>query len=39
MVAVTDISPFRIAVSDDVLDDLRQRLAQTRWPERECVDD
>jgi pimeloyl-ACP methyl ester carboxylesterase len=39
MVAVTDISPFRIAVSDDDLDDLRQRLAQTRWPERECVDD
>ena len=39
MVAVTDVSPFRIAVSDDVLDDLRQRLAQARWPERECVDD
>jgi pimeloyl-ACP methyl ester carboxylesterase len=36
---VPDITPFRIAVSDDVLDDLRQRLARTRWPERECVDD
>jgi pimeloyl-ACP methyl ester carboxylesterase len=33
------ITPFRIAVSDDDLDDLRQRLARTRWPERECVDD
>ena len=22
-----------------ILDDLRQRLARTRWPERECVDD
>jgi epoxide hydrolase len=36
---VPDIAPFRIAVSNDVLDDLRQRLARTRWPERECVDD
>ena len=36
---MTVIDPFRIAVSDDVLDDLRARLARTRWPERECVDD
>lgn len=33
------IIPFRISISDDDLDDLRQRLARTRWPERECVDD
>src|SRR6201993_974501 len=33
------ITPFRIAVSDDDLEDLRQRLHRTRWPERECVDD
>jgi epoxide hydrolase len=33
------ITPFRIAVPDDDLDDLRQRLARTRWPEPECVDD
>jgi epoxide hydrolase len=39
MAAMPDITPFRIAVSDDVLDDLRLRLARTRWPERECVDD
>jgi epoxide hydrolase len=39
MGAVPEVNTFRIAVSDDVLDDLRQRLARTRWPERECVDD
>src|SRR4051812_13819964 len=33
------IDPFRIAVSDEALDDLRRRLARTRWPERECVGD
>ncbi len=33
------ITPFRIDVGDDVLDDLRQRLAMTRWPEAEVVDD
>ena len=27
-----EIIPFRIEVSDAVLDDLRQRLARTRWP-------
>ena len=39
MKRMTDIRPFRIAVSDDDLADLRTRLAHTRWPERECVDD
>jgi pimeloyl-ACP methyl ester carboxylesterase len=33
------IEPFRIAASDDQLDDLRRRLRATRFPERECVDD
>ncbi|MBR0869506.1 epoxide hydrolase [Bradyrhizobium tropiciagri] len=33
------INPFRIAVGDDVLDDLRNRLRRTRWPEAELVDD
>jgi epoxide hydrolase len=33
------IVPFKIAASDDQLDDLKRRLAATRWPERECVDD
>jgi pimeloyl-ACP methyl ester carboxylesterase len=32
-------NPFRIAVPDDDLNDLRTRLVQTRWPEAECVDD
>jgi pimeloyl-ACP methyl ester carboxylesterase len=34
-----DITPFRIEASDAELDDLRRRLAATRWPEREPVDD
>jgi epoxide hydrolase len=33
------IRPFRIDIPDAVLDDLRSRLANTRWPERELVDD
>ena len=35
----TDIQPFRIEVSDAELDDLRERLAHTRFPEAEPVDD
>ena len=34
-----DVKPFRIAVGDDVLDDLKSRLRRTRWPEAEPVDD
>ena len=30
---MTDPRPFRIDVPDAVLDDLRERLARTRWPE------
>ncbi|GAC1639651.1 MAG: alpha/beta fold hydrolase [Mycobacterium sp.] len=33
------IDPFRIAIPDADLTDLRDRLARTRWPEAECVDD
>ncbi|MGO9361254.1 MAG: epoxide hydrolase family protein [Xanthobacteraceae bacterium] len=33
------IKPFRIAIGDDVLADLRSRLRNTRWPEAELVDD
>ena len=36
---MTEVEPFRIAVPDDVLTDLRARLSATRWPEAECVDD
>jgi epoxide hydrolase len=33
------IEPFTIAVADHVLDDLRSRLRNTRWPEAELVGD
>lgn len=36
---MSDIKPFRIAVGDDVLADLKNRLRRTRWPEAELVDD
>jgi pimeloyl-ACP methyl ester carboxylesterase len=34
-----DITPFRIDIPDADLDDLRQRLRLTRWPEAQTVDD
>lgn len=37
MEASAEISPFEIAVPEAALDDLRARLAATRWPEREPV--
>src|SRR4051794_7108205 len=33
------IRPFSAEIPDDALDDLRRRLAATRWPSRELVDD
>jgi epoxide hydrolase len=33
------ITPFRIDIPEADLDDLRQRLRRTRWPEPETVDD
>ena len=33
------IRPFRIDVPEEVLIDLRRRLAATRWPDRETVGD
>ncbi|HEX9525749.1 MAG TPA: epoxide hydrolase N-terminal domain-containing protein, partial [Reyranella sp.] len=35
----SEVKPFRIAVGDDALDDLKSRLRGTRWPEAELVDD
>ncbi|MFH8762359.1 epoxide hydrolase family protein [Streptomyces althioticus] len=35
----TDVHPYRIAIGDEALADLRRRLADTRWPDRETVDD
>jgi pimeloyl-ACP methyl ester carboxylesterase len=33
------VSPFTLNIPPAVLNDLRERLARTRWPERETVDD
>src|SRR5829696_5571285 len=33
------VTPFRLDIGDDQLDDLRQRLARARWPEPETVPD
>ena len=35
----TEIRPFAIDVPEAALVDLRERLARTRWPDRETVDD
>ena len=33
------IRPFTVQIRKDALDDLRRRLAATRWPSREIVGD
>ena len=33
------IRPFHVDVPEEDLDDLRRRIAATRWPERETVAD
>ncbi len=35
----SDVRPFRIDFPDEALEDLRRRIAATRWPERETVAD
>jgi len=37
--AATEIRPFRIDTPDDKIEDLRSRIAATRWPGKELVDD
>lgn len=37
--ATNQVEPFRLSVPQQDLDDLGRRLQQTRWPERETVDD
>jgi pimeloyl-ACP methyl ester carboxylesterase len=34
-----EIRPFHVDIPDEALDDLRRRIAATRWPERETVGD
>jgi pimeloyl-ACP methyl ester carboxylesterase len=35
----TVVRPFEVSFPDEALSDLRRRIAATRWPERETVDD
>src|SRR6201998_3599020 len=39
MNGMPELTPFRIDVPAEVLDDLHAPLARPRWPEAECVDD
>jgi pimeloyl-ACP methyl ester carboxylesterase len=34
-----EVRPFTLDIAEADLDDLRERLSRTRWPERETVDD
>ena len=34
-----EVTPFQVEITDDAVEDLRRRLGQTRWPDRETVDD
>src|SRR6187455_1158225 len=35
----TDVRPFQVEFEQEDLDDLRRRIAETRWPSEELVDD
>ena len=35
----TSIRPFRVDVAAETIDEMRRRIAATRWPERETVGD
>src|SRR4029077_13959391 len=37
--ATKEVTPFKVHVPQAALDDLKKRLASTRWPERETVGD
>src|SRR3954467_11218358 len=37
--ATTDIRTLRIDIADEQIDDLRRRIAATRWPSKELVED
>ena len=36
---MSEIRPYQITITDEAVDDLRRRLAATRWPEAETPDD
>jgi pimeloyl-ACP methyl ester carboxylesterase len=35
----TEIRPFQVEIPEEQIDDLRRRIAATRWPSKELVDD
>jgi pimeloyl-ACP methyl ester carboxylesterase len=35
----TEIRPFHVEIPDEQIDDLRRRIAATRWPSKELVED
>jgi pimeloyl-ACP methyl ester carboxylesterase len=35
----TEVRPFGVTVPDEQIDDLRRRIATTRWPSKELIDD
>jgi pimeloyl-ACP methyl ester carboxylesterase len=35
----TEIRPFQVEIRDEQIDDLRRRIATTRWPSKELVED
>ena len=35
----TEIRPFHVDIPDEALEDLRRRIAATKWPEKETVAD
>src|SRR5436190_21223059 len=37
--ASIEVHPFQVEIPDEALDDLRRRIAATRWPSRELVGD
>ena len=39
MASETDIRPFRVDMPDEAIADLRRRIAATRLPSKELVDD
>ena len=39
MASETEIRPFRVDMPDEAIADLQRRIAATRWPSKELVDD
>jgi pimeloyl-ACP methyl ester carboxylesterase len=37
--AGTEVQPFTVEIQHEAIDDLRRRIAATRWPSKELVDD